>query len=189
MRVVVVLQPNIFSHVPLMVCCSLMCWCSECGSAQPIIGGWTELWVFQKSNVQFAKIVKANVFLPSSSNDKNWTAQCLCLCECLCLHELHHPAFNCALITSLTCSHWHICCFHLNNHQHNCHLKWYIGYCDRRHVKTIFPTIVNGFRETVYQGTMSALQSNLWRGVKLKTASCYYCNRISESEALVHPTA
>lgn len=61
MRVVVVLQPNIFSHVPLMVCCSLMCWCRECGSVQPIIGGWTELWVFQKSNVQFAKVVKANV--------------------------------------------------------------------------------------------------------------------------------
>lgn len=121
MRVVVVLQPNIFSHVPLMVFCSLMCWCSECGSAQPIIGGWTELWVFQKSNVQFAKVVKANVFLPGSSNDKNWTAQCLCLCECMCLHVLHQPAVNCALITFLTCSDRCILYFHLST---TVHLKY-----------------------------------------------------------------
>lgn len=66
------LQPNIFSHVPLMVCCSLTR-CSECGSAQPIIGGWTEHWVFQKSNVQFAKVVKQNVFLSATTKLDSWS--------------------------------------------------------------------------------------------------------------------
>lgn len=80
------LQPNIFSHVHLMVYFSLIYCCSICGSTLPIIGSWTEHWVFRKSNVQFAKVVKQNIFC-SWSHNKTWTAVwvCLCLCTYTCL--------------------------------------------------------------------------------------------------------
>lgn len=63
-----------------MVYFSLICCYSVCGSTLAIIGSWTEHWVFRKSYVQFAKVVKLNAFC-SLSHDKNWTnLQYVCVC-------------------------------------------------------------------------------------------------------------
>lgn len=62
-----------------MVYFSLICCYSACGSTLAIIGSWTEHWVFQKSYVQFSKVVKLNAFC-SFSHDKNCTLFLLSVC-------------------------------------------------------------------------------------------------------------
>lgn len=98
-----------------MVYFSLICCYSACGSTLAIIGSWTEHWVFRKSYVQFAKVVKLNAFC-SLSHDKNWTSpfftQCVCvyiqnssvsLCVwvCVCANPRHTTLFNLSLCLPL----------------------------------------------------------------------------------------
>ena len=107
-EVVVPLQPNIYSHVHLMVYLSLICCCTVCGSTLAIIGSWTEHCVFRKSNVQFAKVVKRNVFC-SSSHDRNWTALrvcvylCVCVCLCVCVYVC---VCMCVCVCVCVCAHY-----------------------------------------------------------------------------------